>query len=578
MHREIADLKLQLQMARLERGSGDDLRSELAKAKEEIAHLKAEREKLKESFAHFDGDKKAYRTQLENEVAELKLRSLRELKDQRDEDQRKFENWKSETASHLTNATKSLVEQRAKLWNQRPFTREMVSELSTETSSLIRKALGTPSTQKATPPPVPAQTSSHLKIPIGLQERRKKPRQSHDGPWQRISVGAFIVAAFLAVAWYASIYLKRDHARTMASTAVESARPSVPQAAPVPAKTAAFKRNYVENVLSTTNYVDAELNIDFRTLWLKEFAKAARDWKLDKKTISEIGDKEIVLIQDLNRMQANPAAMQQREEQFIKELQAALGKKASVDKFMRLNELSTLAIRFTSREKPAKLRTMKVLIMRFSSFGDVLQTLSVAGRLAEAYPQAEIHWVTRAEFVPLIRLHPQVKTVWSVEKGAGLKDLYALSCRLRAQKFTHIYDAHNNLRSHLLSLMLNGVGGWRVWTGQHKFLRRSIYRFKRFLLFRFHKNLFPKPFSGQFALLEPLKAWGLEPQAPKPPQLFLDPLLDQKVKALLPAEYVALAPSAAFALKRWPMEHWKTLIAHFDKTKFVVLGGRKTSF
>src|SRR5665213_1330013 len=145
---------------------------------------------------------------------------------------------------------------------------------------------------------------------------------------------------------------------------------------------------------------------------------------------------------------------------------------------------------------------MKVLIIRFSSFGDVLQTLSVAGRITEVYPQAKIHWVTRDEFVPLISTHPQIRKVWSLPKGAGFKEIWNLGGQLQAENFTHVYDAHNNLRSHILSFRLNGMGAWRVWTGKIKFLRRSIYRWKRFLLFRLRKNLFPKPFSGQRALLE----------------------------------------------------------------------------
>ncbi len=222
---------------------------------------------------------------------------------------------------------------------------------------------------------------------------------------------------------------------------------------------------------------------------------------------------------------------------------------------------------------------MKILIIRFSSFGDVLQTLSVAGKLGDAFPGAEIHWVTRAEFEPLLRGHPQIKKVWNLPKGAGFSELRKLGRSLRAERFTHIYDAHNNLRSHLLGWMMNGLFGWRVWTGRHKFLRRSIYRWRRFLLFRFHKNLFPKPFSGQFALLEPLREWGLSTEAPPTPQLFIDLSAREKVLAQLPiGEFVALAPSAAFELKRWPIDHFKTLIAQFPETKFVLLGGPEDQF
>jgi ADP-heptose:LPS heptosyltransferase len=222
---------------------------------------------------------------------------------------------------------------------------------------------------------------------------------------------------------------------------------------------------------------------------------------------------------------------------------------------------------------------MKVLIIRFSSLGDVLQTLSVAGRIRASWPEAEIHWVTRQEFVPLIESHPAVSKVLSLKKGEGFGALLRLGRALRKEKYTHVYDAHNNLRSHLLGWMLNGFLGWRRWTGRHKFLRRSIYRWRRFLLFRFRRNYFPKPFSGQFALLEPLREWGLSVEAPATPQLFLPQAVSEKVRAAIPeGEFVALAPSAAFELKRWPISHWKELISLFPDTKFAVLGGPEDSF
>lgn len=222
---------------------------------------------------------------------------------------------------------------------------------------------------------------------------------------------------------------------------------------------------------------------------------------------------------------------------------------------------------------------MKVLIIRFSSFGDVLQTLSVAGRIYEVLPQAEIHWVTRDEFVPLIESHPSVRKIWSLKKGASFKDVWELAGNLKAQRFTHVYDAHNNLRSHIISLRLNGIGAWRVWTGGHKFLRRSIHRFKRFLLFKFRKNLFPKPFSGQGALLGPLRKWGIEPKLPEVPQLHLNPEAIRKLRGRFGDKpVVALAPSAAFELKRWPLDNWKEIIKAFPDTSFVILGGPEDTF
>src|ERR1700722_15251677 len=155
---------------------------------------------------------------------------------------------------------------------------------------------------------------------------------------------------------------------------------------------------------------------------------------------------------------------------------------------------------------------MKILIVRFSSFGDVLQCLSVAGALVRRFPDAEIHWVTREEFVPLVQTHPAIRKVWSIGGKRDTAALWKLALELRAARFTHVYDAHNNLRSRIIGLVVRAP--FRFLSV--KFLRRSIFRFRRFLLFRFRINLFPQPFSGQRALLEPLRKWGVPADAPTP--------------------------------------------------------------
>lgn len=222
---------------------------------------------------------------------------------------------------------------------------------------------------------------------------------------------------------------------------------------------------------------------------------------------------------------------------------------------------------------------MKLLILRFSSIGDVLQCLSVAGAFGRDFPQAEVHWVTRDDLKPLIETHPQVKVVWSIRKGEGLKELRKLAKALRAQNFTHIYDAHNNLRSRLLCWLIWGPFQWRARIQGRKFLRRKIPRFKRFLLFRFRKNLFRQPFSGQRDLLEPLKIWGMPETAPPPPQLFIPPQARQEVVSKVPFDsYISLAPSAAYPLKRWPLKYWKELIERKPEWNFVVLGGPQDEF
>lgn len=222
-------------------------------------------------------------------------------------------------------------------------------------------------------------------------------------------------------------------------------------------------------------------------------------------------------------------------------------------------------------------RSAKFLIIRFSSFGDVVQSLSIPAAIAQEYPQAEVHWVTRQDMAPLLAGHPHIARVWAFNKKSGLRGLIRLCLEMRHMNFDYIYDAHNNLRSRLISLILRPAGILGVGA---KFIRRSIRRWKRFLLFRFRINTFEQPFSGQRDLLEPLAPWGISRNAPPAPQIFPDQATQNKALEILGefSQAVALAPSAAFFLKRWPKEYWKELILKCPDHKFVLLGGPEDSF
>ncbi len=230
----------------------------------------------------------------------------------------------------------------------------------------------------------------------------------------------------------------------------------------------------------------------------------------------------------------------------------------------------------------------KILLIRFSSFGDVTQALSLPTRLAElslgeGENSGEIHWVTRQEFTPLLSGHPYLAKIWSLDRSTGFLGLLQLIRQLQKERFTHIYDAHNNLRSHLISWFLRPPLALTRIFDPPLILRKSQRRWKRFLLFRLRINRFRMPFSGQRDLLEPLKAWGLSEELPPAPQLLVPDLAIEKVKTLLQflighEDFVTVAPSAAHLLKRWPVDHYKQLFAISNKYKFICLGGDEDQF
>lgn len=220
---------------------------------------------------------------------------------------------------------------------------------------------------------------------------------------------------------------------------------------------------------------------------------------------------------------------------------------------------------------------VKILVIRFSSFGDVVQTLSVPSALVQTLPTAQVHWVTRKDMAPLLKNHPHIARIWEFDRKAGLRGLLQLTLLLRQEKFTHIYDAHNNMRSRIIVAILRPLGCLGVGP---VFIRRSIRRWKRFLLFKLRINTFEMPFSGQRDLLEPLQAWGVAKSAPPPPQIFPSSESTQKASEILGdfTNSISLAPSAAFFLKRWPKNYWQELIQLLPGERFVLLGGPEDSF
>ncbi|AZZ36506.1 glycosyltransferase family 9 protein [Bdellovibrio sp. qaytius] len=215
---------------------------------------------------------------------------------------------------------------------------------------------------------------------------------------------------------------------------------------------------------------------------------------------------------------------------------------------------------------------MKILVIRFSSIGDLTQSLSIPALIKENHPDAEVHFLTRSDFTLLLNNNPQVKKVWAIDRKKGFGEIFSLSKELRKEKFDIIYDAHNNLRSFFIRNLVSAKSK----------IVKPMSRFKRFLLLKFKINLFEKPFSGQRDLLRPLAKMGIAFRLPKPPLIFFDGSTEAKIKTLLETHhltrYLVIVPSAAYALKRWPMNHWKSLVLQNPDKKIVVLAGPTDTF
>jgi len=91
----------------------------------------------------------------------------------------------------------------------------------------------------------------------------------------------------------------------------------------------------------------------------------------------------------------------------------------------------------------------KILIIRFSSIGDIVLTTPVIRCLKTQLPDAEIHYLTKKQNDPLLRINPYLDKIWLYDG-----DFRELLPRLKAEKFDFIADLHKNLRSGYVLLNL----------------------------------------------------------------------------------------------------------------------------
>ena len=216
---------------------------------------------------------------------------------------------------------------------------------------------------------------------------------------------------------------------------------------------------------------------------------------------------------------------------------------------------------------PAQSNPPNILAVRFSSIGDVLLTTPLLRAIRRRHPAARLTVLTKEQYLPLLSHNPHLTRVIGLSRQRKLTELAA---ELRSHRYSHLLDLHDNVRSRVLRLLV--PGGWTTYP-KHRLARTLLIHTKR-NGYRDQRQVAERYFSAARGL-------DVSPDG-EPPQLFWGPEVDRSVtewlsRAAVPedARPIALAPGAAHATKRWPIEHWRTLIARLltHGVRLVVVGG-----
>jgi len=84
---------------------------------------------------------------------------------------------------------------------------------------------------------------------------------------------------------------------------------------------------------------------------------------------------------------------------------------------------------------------MKILIIRFSSIGDIVLTTPVI-RCLKTQLNAEIHYLTKPKFANVLASNPYIDKLHVLDKS-----LIEKAKQLQAEKYDYVIDLHNNIRT-----------------------------------------------------------------------------------------------------------------------------------
>jgi lipopolysaccharide heptosyltransferase II len=208
----------------------------------------------------------------------------------------------------------------------------------------------------------------------------------------------------------------------------------------------------------------------------------------------------------------------------------------------------------------ANIAGVKILILRFSSIGDIVLTTPVIRCLQKKFPDAEIHFATKKSFQSILEHNPYISKLHLLEDS-----LSSLIAKLKEERFDYVIDLHNNQRTWLIKLQL-GV----------KSLSFHKINFEKWLMVNLKINRLPaKHIVDRY--LETCKDLGVVNDG-EGLDYFISNHDRVELKETLPAEfqqgYVAWVIGAKQNTKKFPVAKIVSVLKQLDEP-VVLMGGKE---
>lgn len=202
---------------------------------------------------------------------------------------------------------------------------------------------------------------------------------------------------------------------------------------------------------------------------------------------------------------------------------------------------------------------MKVLVIRFSSIGDIVLTTPIVRCIKQQVPNPEIHFIVKNHFLAVIDHNPHIHRIHTFENSVR-------EClpELRSQNFDHVIDLHHNFRSAQVKRAIKAPA--------HSFNKLNI---QKWLLVNLRINKLP-PVHIVDRYFETVKPLGVKNDGAG-----LDYFISNEEKVntkercgVEPGNYHVLVAGGSYYTKQIPIHKLEEICTLSDK-KIIVLGGKE---
>ena len=203
----------------------------------------------------------------------------------------------------------------------------------------------------------------------------------------------------------------------------------------------------------------------------------------------------------------------------------------------------------------------RILVIRFSSLGDIVLSTSPLRTIRNSNPHAKITFLTLTTYAPILECHPDIDRLLTIEKNWSLRRLWNFSKYIADKNFDLIYDLHNSIRSNLVILLSRSIV---------RQLKKP--RLKRAALFYFHKNYFDKSFSTLRMYHDHLGDIDHKDNLPSTTLILTEHEKNSGIEFLksrgIDDEYFVAVPASAWLQKQWSSKKYAEL---FDRLNLPVV-------